>query len=176
MTTRTFDLSRLRAHVRDFHPDMAMARSNAALSDRHHRQHHTFRSGTGHVHIGDESPLVDYGIGRGMRPESWTTGKGAVDRTAYDRQMHDVVIGHGKGMTAYRWRGTSRRGVAMSDVISLKPASVARLIGTYWRLGWRDFLICSGDGPVPPAADDPNPVGEIFKRDGRRTWWAEKGE
>src|SRR5258708_11506179 len=33
-----------------------------------------------------------------------------------------------------------------------------------------------GDGPVPPAADGPDLIGEIFKRDGRRTWCAETGD
>src|SRR5258708_7902624 len=96
MTTRTFDLSPPPAPGRAFHSHIAVARSTAAGPRRPPRQHHTFRSDTGHVHIGDESPLVDYGIGRGMRPEGWSTGKGAVDRTAYDRQMHDVVIGHAR--------------------------------------------------------------------------------
>jgi len=75
----SFDLSQLRRHVRDFHPDMPMAHRNADLSDRHHRHHrqqYRYRSGTGHMQIGAEAPLIDYGIGRGMRPEGWTIGKG----------------------------------------------------------------------------------------------------
>jgi hypothetical protein len=148
----SFDPSQLRRHVRDFHPDMPMARSNADLSDRHHRHHrqqYRYRSGTGHVQIGAEAPLIDYGIGRGMRPEGWTIGKGAVDRTAYERGLRDKVITRGQDLITCRWRGVNRGGIAQVGMTSLLPASVAGLGERYWRLGWREFLIVPGSGPVP---------------------------
>ena len=155
MTTR--DLSQLRAHVRDFHPRLS-ARSNADLSARHHRDHFRYVI-RDHIHTGAESPIVNLGdsVIKLMRPEGWATGKGAVEGTMHDRHMQDAIT-RSAGLVPYRWRGVNRRGVAMSGMTTLAPASVARLVETYWRQGWREFLICSGDGPVPPAADDPSPV------------------
>ena len=172
MSRADFDLSQLRAHVRDFHPGLS-ARSNADLSARHHRVHYRYGS-HGHVHTGPDSPVVNLGDGviKLMRPEGWVTGKGAIDSAMHNRATRDAITTK-DDLVAYRWRGTNGRGVAMSGVISLSPGSVARLAEQYWRLGWRGFQICSGDGPVPPLADDPSVVGGIGMVDGRRIWWAE---
>ena len=73
----------------------------------------------------------------------------------------------------YRWRGVSHSGQARSGKATLKPETMAALIERYWRAGWPDLLVVTGDGPLPPRRDDPNPVGGITKNEGRRVWWAE---
>jgi hypothetical protein len=176
MSPRDFDLSELRRHVRDYHPTFS-ARSNADLSSRHHREHHRYGM-QGHVHADPDSPIVNLGndVIKLMRPEGWATGKGAADRTAFDRAAQDRVVSRGEGLVPYRWRGIDRRGTAKSGRTELLPASVAKLVETYWRQGWREFLIVRGEGPVPPVADDPAPVGWICMNEGRRVWSAEVPE
>ena len=96
----------------------------------------------------------------------------------HDRHMRDKITSHGQELTAYRWRGVNRRGAALFGMTTMLPGSVASLVEKYWRLGWREFLIVPGEGPVPPVADDPGRVGAIEKHPdtGRRIWWAEAGE
>lgn len=84
--------------------------------------------------------------------------------------MKDRVTG--AEVVTYRWRGVNRRGVSMFGTIGLAPGSVARLVEQYWRLGWREFLVCSGTGPVPPAKDEEFQAGGITRKDGKRIWWA----
>lgn len=64
---KPLDLSHLRQHVRDLHPEMVMRRSNADLSAQHHREHHRYRAG--HMHTGGDSPVIDFGFMIGLRPE-----------------------------------------------------------------------------------------------------------
>lgn len=74
----------------------------------------------------------------------------------------------------YRYRGISRNGTARggSREVEDLPAWVAELFDK----GWRDLVVCSGSGPVPPPAIEPADVVARIERHadtGRWTWWAE---
>jgi hypothetical protein len=73
----------------------------------------------------------------------------------------------------YRFRGVNPKGVSSFGrfVTSDLPAHTEMR----FRQGWRSLLICSGDGPVPPAPDDGHKVAGIERHPetGKRTWWAE---
>ena len=78
-------------------------------------------------------------------------------------------------MTAYRWRGTDRRGARRSGRVEFaRLSSVATMTAARFRAGWRELTVVAGDGPVPPGRGE-DAVARIDRTAGRgqRVWWSE---
>ena len=66
----------------------------------------------------------------------------------------------------YRYRGTDRRGCGRYGVRIDTPAGLVAQVEQWYKQGWRDLTVVSGDGPVPPAEDEEMQVAGIGRRPG----------
>jgi len=75
----------------------------------------------------------------------------------------------------YRYRGTDRNGRGRFGTWAGPKASLAARVEQWYRQGWRDLAVLTGDGPVPPRKDEEMQVAGIGRREGerRRTCWYE---
>lgn len=85
------DLSELRRHMREMHPQVKIPRSNKDASSTHARWHHRF-GGHHHQHIDSQFVLI---VNRaGMTQERWLgwfTGQGAVLRDEINRRFREKI-------------------------------------------------------------------------------------
>jgi alkanesulfonate monooxygenase SsuD/methylene tetrahydromethanopterin reductase-like flavin-dependent oxidoreductase (luciferase family) len=75
----------------------------------------------------------------------------------------------------YRYRGTDRNGHGRFGTWAGTKASLAAKVEQWYRQGWRELTVVTGDGPVPPREDEELQVAGIGRRPGerRRTCWYE---
>ena len=74
---------------------------------------------------------------------------------------------------AYRWRGIDHRGRSQFGVE--RPTDLAAWVEARYNRGWRELIVCSGYGPVPPRTNDLATAGAIERpmHGRKRIWWAE---
>ena len=75
----------------------------------------------------------------------------------------------------YRYRGTDRNGHGRYGTWADTKASLAVKVEQWYRQGWRELAVVTGDGPVPPREDEELQVAGIGRRAGerRRACWYE---